>query len=82
MESIDSDSSIVDLSDVGARYTKANMKRRSFEQTTANAFQKSSRYLNRIFRFNQMDFQFACWQMIYLFLNPKKVYVCIFLLFK
>src|SRR5699024_4399214 len=40
-----------------------------------DAFKKCQRYLYRLFRTNQMDFEFAFWQMLYLFLNPKKVYV-------
>lgn len=40
-----------------------------------NAFKKCSRYFHRLFRMNHMDFEFAFWQMVYLFSNPKKVYV-------
>ncbi|KAH9418408.1 unc50 RNA binding protein [Dermatophagoides pteronyssinus] len=39
-----------------------------------NAFKKCSRYFHRLFRMNHMDFEFAFWQMVYLFSNPKKVY--------
>lgn len=28
----------------------------------------------RLVRFNQMDFEFALWQMLYLFISPQKVY--------
>lgn len=38
-----------------------------------NALQKCTLYFHRLFRVNQMDFEFAFWQMVYLFLNPKKV---------
>lgn len=31
-------------------------------------------YLRRIFRKNQMDFEFAIWQAVYLLVNPQKVY--------
>jgi len=35
---------------------------------------KRYRYLRRLFKFQQMDFQFAFWQMIYLFVAPQKVF--------
>lgn len=40
--------------------------------TTAAA--KLYKYLRKLFNFNQMDFEFASWQMMYLFINPQKVY--------
>lgn len=41
----------------------------------SSAIQKCSRYLHRLFRVGHMDFEFAVWQMIYLFVSPKKVLV-------
>jgi len=38
------------------------------------ALTKCHRYLTRLFRLDHMDFEFAAWQMIYLFTSPKKVY--------
>lgn len=35
---------------------------------------KRYRYLRRLFKFQQMDFEFAFWQMMYLFVAPQKVY--------
>lgn len=35
---------------------------------------KRYRYLRRLFKFQQMDFEFAMWQMMYLFIAPQKVY--------
>lgn len=35
---------------------------------------KRYKYLRRLFRFKQMDFEFALWQMLYLFTSPQKVY--------
>ena len=32
------------------------------------------RYLRRMTHFQQMDFELALWQMLYLFINPRKVY--------
>lgn len=39
-----------------------------------SAATKRYKYLRRIFKFNQMDFEFALWQMVYLFIAPQKVY--------
>ncbi|MFH4979108.1 hypothetical protein AB6A40_005817 [Gnathostoma spinigerum] len=35
---------------------------------------KLNRYLRRLVRFRQMDFEFAVWQMIYLLVQPQRVY--------
>ncbi|XP_037800696.1 protein unc-50 homolog [Penaeus monodon] len=35
---------------------------------------KRYKYLRRLLKFRQMDFEFAAWQMIYLFVSPQKVY--------
>jgi hypothetical protein len=39
---------------------------------TANA--KRYKYLRRILKFRQMDFEYAFWQMLYLLIAPQKVY--------
>lgn len=39
-----------------------------------SAASKRYKYLRRILKFDQMDFEFALWQMIYLFISPQKVY--------
>ncbi|XP_026474069.1 protein unc-50 homolog [Ctenocephalides felis] len=39
-----------------------------------SAFSKIHRYVRRLFKFQQMDFEFAVWQMVYLFIAPQKVY--------
>lgn len=39
-----------------------------------SAATKRYKYLRRMFKFDQMDFQFAAWQMLYLFIAPQKVY--------
>lgn len=39
-----------------------------------SAFSKIHRYVRRLFKFQQMDFEFAIWQMVYLFIAPQKVY--------
>lgn len=43
-------------------------------QTVMSATTKSYRYLRRLLKFDQMDFEFALWQMLYLFVAPQKVY--------
>ncbi|EFA10930.1 protein unc-50 homolog isoform X2 [Tribolium castaneum] len=39
-----------------------------------SAATKRYKYLRRMFKFDQMDFEFAFWQMLYLFIAPQKVY--------
>lgn len=45
-----------------------------WKQETASAFKKCTKYMSRLFRVDHMDFEFAAWQMVYLFVAPKKVY--------
>lgn len=35
---------------------------------------KCYKYLRKLLKFDQMDFEFAVWQMIFLFISPQKVY--------
>ncbi|XP_047104337.1 protein unc-50 homolog A [Schistocerca piceifrons] len=39
-----------------------------------SAAAKRYKYLRRLVKFHQMDFEFAAWQMIYLFVSPQRVY--------
>ncbi|GLH02761.1 Protein unc-50 homolog [Gryllus bimaculatus] len=39
-----------------------------------SAAAKRYKYLRRLVKFQQMDFEFAVWQMLYLFIAPQKVY--------
>lgn len=39
-----------------------------------SATTKSYKYLRKLVKFDQMDFEFAMWQMIYLFISPQKLY--------
>jgi len=50
----------------------ASQPSRSSERHTAGA--KRHKYLRRLFKFRQMDFEYAFWQMLYLFISPQKVY--------
>lgn len=49
--------------------TESNLRNR-----TATAASKRKKYLRRIFKFKQMDFEYALWQMLFLFVSPQKVY--------
>ncbi|XP_039252943.1 protein unc-50 homolog [Styela clava] len=40
----------------------------------ATGMEKCKKYMRRIFKFRQMDFEFALWQMLNLFIAPHKVY--------
>lgn len=51
----------------------------SSEQSTSNICPNLSvtrrwKYFRRILKYRQMDFEFALWQMLYLFVSPSKVY--------
>ncbi|KAF0298022.1 Protein unc-50 [Amphibalanus amphitrite] len=46
----------------------------SHRASCLSAATKRYKYLRRIFKFSQMDFEFAIWQMLYLFVAPQKVY--------
>lgn len=43
------------------------------QETRLSATAKRQKYLRRILKFKQMDFEYAIWQMIYLFISPQKV---------
>ncbi|KAL5012944.1 hypothetical protein ScPMuIL_011495 [Solemya velum] len=44
------------------------------QETRLSASAKRQKYLRRLFRLRQMDFEYAFWQMVYLFISPQKVY--------
>lgn len=46
----------------------------NYKMSCSSATTKSYKYLRRLFKFQQMDFEFALWQMLYLFISPQKVY--------
>lgn len=46
----------------------------TYRHNCMSAAVKRYRYLRRLFKFDQMDFEFAFWQMMYLFISPQKVY--------
>lgn len=43
-----------------------------FDRYSASA--KRYKYLRRLLKFRQMDFEFAIWQVIHLFIAPQKVF--------
>ncbi|KAI9580878.1 protein unc-50 homolog [Glossina fuscipes] len=46
----------------------------SYSKSCLSATTKTYKYLRRLLLFNQMDFEFALWQMVYLFIAPQKLY--------
>lgn len=46
----------------------------TYRHNCMSAAVKRYRYLRRFLKFDQMDFEFAFWQMMYLFISPQKVY--------
>ncbi|XP_050311905.1 protein unc-50 homolog [Anthonomus grandis grandis] len=40
---------------------------------STTAYRKIRKYFRRLFKFDQMDFQFAAWQMFYLLMAPQKL---------
>eukprot|EP00092_Neocalanus_flemingeri_P038973 GFUD01042427.1.p1 GENE.GFUD01042427.1~~GFUD01042427.1.p1 ORF type:complete len:282 (-),score=52.56 GFUD01042427.1:74-919(-) len=46
----------------------------AYRPSCMSAAAKRYKYLRRIFHFRHMDFEFALWQMIYLFYKPQQVY--------
>ncbi|XP_060597454.1 protein unc-50 homolog A-like [Ruditapes philippinarum] len=53
-------------------FSKTEDPARQELRLSANA--KRQKYLRRLLKFKQMDFEYAFWQMIYLFVAPQKVY--------
>ncbi|XP_043251412.1 protein unc-50 homolog isoform X2 [Colletes gigas] len=46
----------------------------TYRQDCMGAATKCYKYLRKLLKFEQMDFEFALWQMIFLFISPQKVY--------
>lgn len=53
-------------------HTNGALGSRDAARHTAGA--KRYKYLRRLLHFRQMDFEFALWQMLYLFTSPQRVY--------
>lgn len=45
-----------------------------YRHNCISAATKCYKYLRKLLKFEQMDFEFALWQMIFLFTAPQKVY--------
>lgn len=46
----------------------------TYRHNCIGAATKCYKYLRKLLKFEQMDFEFAMWQMIFLFISPQKVY--------
>lgn len=62
------------LSSYSFRSGRSHLPRPATANLCSSATSKSSKYLRRLIKFRQMDFEFALWQMLYLFVAPQKVY--------
>lgn len=49
-------------------------RRTNWRSESMSAVNKCKSYLERLLRVDHMDFEFASWQMIYLFISPSKVF--------
>lgn len=54
--------------------TQSNCALSSRDAARHTAGAKRYKYLRRLLHFHQMDFEFALWQMFYLFTSPQRVY--------
>ncbi|KAF7490097.1 Protein unc-50 -like protein [Sarcoptes scabiei] len=68
------DSSMIDVPELTTMNWKQSISSNPHRYDTNNAIKKCSRYISRLVHLDHMDFELALWQMVYLFLNPKKVY--------
>jgi UNC-50 family len=62
------------LSSFSFRSGRSHLPRPVTANLCNSATTKTSKYLRRLIKFRQMDFEFALWQMLYLFVAPQKVY--------
>lgn len=62
------------LSGYSFRSGRSHLPRPATANLCSSATTKTSKYLRRLIKFRQMDFEYAFWQMIYLFVAPQKVY--------
>ncbi|XP_055607582.1 protein unc-50 homolog [Uranotaenia lowii] len=70
-----SNSSLLGMASSSSRTTSPLPPPANFRSSDClSATSKSYKYLRRFVKFDQMDFEFAMWQMLYLFIAPKKVY--------
>uniref|UniRef100_A0A0X3Q1C8 Protein unc-50 homolog B n=1 Tax=Schistocephalus solidus TaxID=70667 RepID=A0A0X3Q1C8_SCHSO len=47
---------------------------RSCSQISMSASEKAKKFFSRMYRFKQMDFEYALWQMVNIFSSPQKLY--------
>lgn len=56
----------------GTGYSAVFQQAYHHQEVTTRA--RITRWARRLMRFRQMDFEVASWQMLYLLINPRKVY--------
>lgn len=62
------------LSGYSFRSGRSHLPRPATANLCSSATSKTTKYLRRLVKFRQMDFEFALWQMWHLFVAPQKVY--------
>ncbi|XP_041358018.1 protein unc-50 homolog [Gigantopelta aegis] len=62
------------LSPIPGNYGNGVTSRAHQSDARLTATAKRQKYFRRLLKFRQMDFEYAFWQMIYLFVSPQKVY--------
>ena len=62
------------MSGYSFRSNRSHLPRPANANLCTTATSKTTKYLRRLIKFRQMDFEFAIWQMLYLFVAPQKVY--------
>jgi len=62
------------LSGYSYRSGRHHLPRPANANLCSSATTKTTKFLRRLVKFRQMDFEFALWQMIYLFVAPQRVY--------
>lgn len=62
------------LSAYSYRSQRSGLPRPVTTSLCTTASQKVSKFIRRLVKFDQMDFEFALWQMLYLFVAPQRVF--------
>lgn len=62
------------LSAYSFRSGRNSLPRPATSNMCNSATTKTQKYLRRLIKFRQMDFEFALWQMLYLFVAPQRVF--------
>lgn len=69
---------VVDNNATRKPYSKRKQGNGLCRQTCSNfslgAKEKAKKYFSRFYKFRQMDFEYASWQMVNIFVSPQKLY--------